>query len=184
MQEPKLNYNKLVFFDTETVSINPNYIISLAYIAFEGGKRVDKDLILCNPDYPISPEASKVNGFTDEKVANYPLFPQQWAKIKKYFENAILIGHNCSFDVRALRAEFQRYNIQEPVFYTCDTYTNARRLIPKTEVENYKLGTLCDYFNITLDNWHSADADTLAALKLYNKLVKLSDGVLDVKYEG
>ena len=52
MSQP--NYNKLVFFDTETVDINPNYIISLAYIAYENGKRVDKGMIICNPNYPIS----------------------------------------------------------------------------------------------------------------------------------
>ena len=34
------NYNRILAFDTETVSIKPNYIISLAYIFFENGKKV------------------------------------------------------------------------------------------------------------------------------------------------
>lgn len=179
MSQP--NYNKLVFFDTETVDINPNYIISLAYIAYENGKRVDKGMIICNPNYPISEQASAVNGFTNENVAKEPLFPEHWEKIKCYFEDAILIGHNCSFDIRALRTEFQRYNITPPNFYSCCTCLNAKKIIDKSKVKNYKLGTLCEYFGITLDNWHSADADTLAALRIYNELVKLSGGHLDVK---
>lgn len=60
------NYNKLCFFDTETVGLRPNYIISMAFIVFENGKKIADDMIVCNPDYPISPEASKTNGFTDE----------------------------------------------------------------------------------------------------------------------
>lgn len=28
------NYNKLVFFDVETVGLNPNHPVSLAYIAY------------------------------------------------------------------------------------------------------------------------------------------------------
>lgn len=175
------NYNKLCFFDTETVSINPNYIISLAYIAYEDGRRVAKDMILCNPDYPINPAASKVNGFTNEMVADYPYFPSQWEKIKEHFENAILVRHNVGFDIRAIQREFNRYDIDPPHYWTCDTLENAKLLIPKKNVANYKLGTLCEYFGIKLENWHEADADTLRCLKVFNELVKLSDGHLSVK---
>ena len=67
-------YSKLLFFDTETVAISPKYIISIAYILYENGKRKDYGYVICNPDYPISPGASRVNGFTNENVANKPLF--------------------------------------------------------------------------------------------------------------
>lgn len=175
------NYNKLCFFDTETVGLRPNYIISMAFIVFENGKKIADDMIICNPDYPISPEASKTNGFTDEQVKDYPKFDKQWEKIKDYFDNAILIAHNSSFDVKAINLEFKRYDIEPPKYWVCDTLSNARKIIPKGDVPNYKLGTLCDYFNITLKNWHTADADTKACMRIYNKLVELSDGELDVK---
>ena len=48
------NYNKLCVYDTETTGISPNYIISLAYREVENNKIVDKGMIICNPDYPIS----------------------------------------------------------------------------------------------------------------------------------
>ncbi len=175
------NYNKLCFFDTETVGLKPNYIVSLAYIAYENGKKIAKDMIICNPDYPISEQASKTNGFTNEMVKDYPLFSEQWKKISKYFDNAILIGHNCPFDVSALKIEAKRYGIVLPNFWSCDTLANAKRLIPKGVTANYRLGTLCDYFGIVLKDWHQADSDTLAALRLYNKLIEISDGNLIVK---
>ena len=175
------NYNKLCFFDTETVGLNPNYIVSLAYIAYENGEKIADGMIICNPDYPISKEASETNGFTNEMVKDYPLFPKQWKKISKYFDNAILIAHNSNFDVKALKEEAKRYNITLPCFWVCDTLANAKKLIPKGVTQNYRLGTLCDYFGITLKNWHTADADTRACLRLYNKLIEISDGNLIVK---
>lgn len=179
MNEP--NWNKLVFFDTETTSINPNYIISIAYIAFENGKRTGYGEIICNPCYPIDPNASKVNGFTDEMVKDKPLFSEEWPKISKYFEDAIWIGHNSGFDLRAVSLEANRYGIDLPNHWNIDTLKNAKRIIPKKEVLNYKLETLCNHFNITLDNYHNSLTDTYACLKVYNELVRLSNGNLLVE---
>lgn len=141
-------------------------------------------MIVCNPDYPISEAASKVNGFTNENVKDKPLFPEEWKKIKHYFEDAIVIRHNVSFDLKALNLEFNRYNIKKPDFYSCDTCANAKKLIKKGteegQVINHKLGTLCDFFGINLENAHQADADTLGCMRVFNKLVALSDGKLDI----
>lgn len=176
------NYNKLVFFDVETVGLNPNHPVSLAYIAYQNGKRVAQDCIIMNPEYPISPEASKVNGFTDEYVKQFPTFKEVWPSIKKYFEDSIWIGHNVFFDKRSLYTEFRRYEIDIPEsFYTCDTLENAKKLISKEDVPNYKLGTLCEFLGIKLENAHQADADTEGAMRLFNKLVKLSNGNLIIK---
>ena len=54
---------------------------------YENGKRKNYGYVICNPDYPISPGASRVNGFTDESVADKPLFSEIWPDIKEYFEN-------------------------------------------------------------------------------------------------
>ena len=67
-----------------------------------------------------------------------------------------------------------------PDYWYCDTVENARLLVPKTEVKNYKLGTLCEHFGIELRDWHTANADTMACLKLYNKLMGLCDGEMVV----
>ena len=176
------NYNRILAFDTETVGLKPNYIISLAYIFFENGKKVAQDCIIMNPDYPISPEASKVNGFTNEMVKDKPKFNEVWPSIKDYFNDSIWQNFNSPFDKRAVYTEFDRYGIEIPEsFYVCDVLENAKKLVPKSEVPNYRLGTMCEYFGIKLDNWHSADADTLACVKVFNKLVKLSNGDLIIR---
>ena len=175
------NYNKLVFTDTETVSIRPPYIISIAYIVYENGKRIAAGQKICNPDYPIDPGASQVNGFYNEDLLDKPLWSEVWDEIKEYYEDSIWIGHNISFDNSAIVKSNSRYGIETPRHWTCCTMKNARVLVPKPTVVNHKLGTLCDYFGINLDNWHSADADTLACLRVYNKLIDLSGGDLKVE---
>lgn len=182
ISEEQPNYNKLVFFDTETVSLRPPYIISIAYIAYENNKLSKAEYLVCNPDYPIDPGASQVNGFYNDDLLDNKLWPEVWDNIKEHFENAILLGHNVNFDETALFQSNSRYNIPMPKkYWTCCTMKNARLLLPKPTVINHKLGTLCEYFSINLDNWHNASADTLACLKVYNKLIELSDGNLKIE---
>ena len=177
------NYNKIVFVDTETVSISPPYIISIAYIAYENGKRIGAGYKVCNPEYKINPRASEVNGFYNEDLVDKPLFSEIWGDIRYYFENSIWIAHNAKFDQKAITKTCERYNIIVPKHWTCCTYDNARLFLSKNEVPNHKLNTLCDYFDIKLLNHHNAGDDTYACMKLYNKLVQLSDGNLEIKDE-
>lgn len=183
MSEQQPNYNKIVFFDTETVGLRPNYIVSIAYIAYINGKREKAGYLICNPDYPIGVQASKVNGFTNKDVEDEPLFYDRWSEIRAYFEDAIWIGHNVKFDESAIVLECKRYNIPIPKHWTLCTCDNAKQLISKKEVENHKLNTLCDYFGIEFHNHHTASFDTVACMKIYNKLVELSGGNLIVKDE-
>ncbi len=175
------NFKKILFYDTETVGMKPPYIISLGYILCENNKIVKRDMIKCNPKYHISEGASKVNGFTDDMVQDWPTFEEEWPKIAPYFENAILCGHNLNFDICAIQAEFERYNLPEIHGYYVDTLPIARKCVHKPEVPNHKLGTLCEYFGIDLVNAHSADADIYATMKLFNKLVRLTNGQMEIK---
>ena len=172
----KNDYSRLLFFDTETVAVSPNYIISIAYILYENGKRKNYGYVICNPDYPISPGASRVNGFTNENVANKPLFNEIWPDIKEYFEDSVWIGHNSMrFDEDALGLEFTRYNIEMPHHYSLDTLNIAQKMLKKpTEVKNHKLMTLCEYFGHDFNGYHQASVDTVACQKIYNDLIKLN----------
>ena len=180
-------YDKVVFFDTETVGLNPNYIISLAYRFYERDKDVKIGEIRCNPCYPINKSASETNGFTDEMVRSWPTFEEQWDSIKNYFTDSVWIGHNVDFDEKALKLEFKRYNIEVPEHTKLDTMKIARQMLRKPiDVPNHKLGTLCDYFGIKPEggnfNYHSADYDIWATYEVFKKereLNKLNKGKYD-----
>lgn len=175
------NYDDIFVFDTETVSLKPNYIISIAFLYYHKFKRVDGAYLICNPEYPIDPGAGKVNGFTDEKVQDYPTFPEIYGRFKNYLKDSIWLGHNVRFDNSAMIATCQKNGLDVPHHWTCCTYENAKTIIPKGDVTNYKLNTLCDYFGIDFKNHHTASFDTVACQKIFNRLVKLSNGNLAVK---
>lgn len=162
------------------MGLSPNFIVSLAYRAYENGKLVRKGEIICNPDYPISESASKVNGFTNELVKDKPLFVDEWDGIKEFFDSSIWIGHNLQYDARAIKTEAERYGFKVPVHMNLCTLKNAKRLIPKDKVENYKLETLIDYFQVKVNSskYHTAEFDIWATMKVYNKLVELANGEL------
>lgn len=92
-----------------------------------------------------------------------------WEEIKDYMTDSVWIFHNAKYDAnKVIYPELKRYHIPIPNHAVCCTLENAKRLIPKTEVANYKLGTLLEHFGYTLENAHSADADTWGCMKLYN----------------
>ena len=97
--------NKIIMFDTETVGLKPNYIISLGYRYFERGKKPIFGEIRCNPDYFIPEAATKVNGFTNEMVKDWPLFVDKWYEIEPLFRDSLWLGHNLKFDSSALIKE-------------------------------------------------------------------------------
>lgn len=165
--------NKVCLFDTETVGVRPNYIISLSFRYYEKGKSPIEGEILCNPDYYISPEASAVNGFTNEQVKQWPTFAEQWNEVEPYFRDAVWIGHNLPFDARALRLEFSRYCLPEPHHYEVDTLSIAKNLLKKgIDVENHKLITLCKHFKFDLEEekLHGSAYDIYMTDKLYRAL--------------
>ena len=174
------NYDKIIVFDTETVSLKPNYIISIAYLYYYKGKRLDSGYLICNPEYPIDPNAGKVNGFTDENVQDYPTFPEIYKEFSDYLEDSVWVCHNLAFDQRAIESSCTKNGLNVPHHWTCCTYENAKNLIPKTQIKNYKLDVLCDYFNIEFSNHHTASFDTLGCQKIFNQLIKLSGGQLIV----
>lgn len=171
------DYSKVLFYDTETVGINPNYIISIAYMLYENGKKVDTGYVICNPDYPISERASEVNGFTNESVVDKPLFCDVWPEIKHLFTDSVWIGHNSnSFDQKAMRLEFKRYGIEEPHHYNLDTLNIAKGMLKKNvDVKDHKLGTLCEYFGLEIKGYHQAHVDTWACQRVFNKLTKINE---------
>lgn len=179
----EINYNRLFIADTETTRFLENRIVSLAYIYCENGKRIAQDYILVNPQAKIEEGASKVNGITYDKIKNCPTFDKVWESISAYMTNSVWVFHNSNYDeLKVIIPELKRYNIPVPSHRVCCTLENAKLLIPKKEVKNYKLGTLCEYFGIDLgDRFHEADFDTEACARIFNRLIRISNGNLNTK---
>lgn len=176
-------YDKILIGDTETTGFKENRIVSIGLLVYEKGKRVAKKNILVNPNAEIEYGAFKVNGISNKDVKDCPTFDVVWEDIKNLFENSTWVFHNAKYDVKVLNGEFKRYGIISPKHDIICTLENAKNFISKEQIKNYKLDTVAQYFGIdfTEEQHHDAFFDTVACMKIYNKLVDLSNGNLIVK---
>src|SRR5882724_3131626 len=103
---------KRVIFDCETTGADKatDRIVQLTIkIVDEKGKVVLSKTKIYNPGIPISPAATKTHGITDDMVKNAPTFKEDAPKLKKIFEDSVLVGYNIiQFDIPILMAEFDR----------------------------------------------------------------------------
>lgn len=178
------DYSKITVFDFETCGLrHPIFAVSLGFIYYENFKKIKSEYILINPEHSIGEQAYNVHGISMAMVKNKPNFKEVWRTIKPYFSpDVILAGHNVSYDIGVLKDNLEYYGLEyHGEMKSLCTYENAKKLIPKNNIKNYKLDTLCDYFGITLDNHHNAFADVVACRDVLNKLLKISNGNLNIE---
>lgn len=102
----------LVFLDTETTGLHPEVdrIVQIAAIKLYPEGRESVFTTYVNPEEPIPPEASRVHGITDEKVAGAPTFREIAGKLSLSLAKCDFAGSHTDFDLDMLRAEFVRVN--------------------------------------------------------------------------
>lgn len=157
----------LVFLDVETTGLRPSRdrIVEVSAIKFESGMiPVACFTTLCNPNKPISPEAAAINHITDEMVADAPDFRQIASSLTEFLHGCNVVGHNLDFDLRFIFASGAQLPTNKR-FY--DTWDIAQLTIPKNDIWNYKLDTLCHYYGIMRENEHRSLSDCYAASKIF-----------------
>ncbi|MFC8447570.1 exonuclease domain-containing protein [Kitasatospora sp. NPDC057223] len=170
-----------VGFDTETTGPDPETArIVTAALVVRGGGRPDQDYTwLINPGEPIPAEATEVHGITDAMVQADGLDPKTaLGQIADMLARALafrmpVIAFNLSFDWTVLDRDLRRHGLT----------TMEQRLAGHTElalidphvidkqVDRYRKGTgmrklkpTSEIYGIELTDWHTAEADALAAL--------------------
>ena len=114
----------LLIFDTETCNTKTgigaeNAIVSISAYLYNTKSRKVIDTSFSyevfNPLMPIDPGASRVNGFYNSMVKNYPKFSTKIDKLTELINRAdILIAHNVAFDLSLLLNEYIRAGKKMP----------------------------------------------------------------------
>ena len=158
-----MNY---VAIDFETANRSRASACSLAAVTVENGQIVKSAYSLIRPpvlqfDY----WNTRIHGLTEKDVADKPTFAELWPRIRPHLEDKVVIAHNAVFDIGVLRSMLDEYGLPHPRFRYACTVDIARRVW--TDVENYKLSTLANRFNIQFEH-HNAlhDARTCAMIAL------------------
>lgn len=118
-----------------------------------------------------------IHGITPEDTKDSPSFPEVWKEVAPHLEGKIVVAHNTSFDMYALRDAFIKYSIPYPTFdYFC-TLRIARYIVKGCY--SYSLDVVLDHLNIDFGVHHKADSDSLGCSKLLLKCLELDGSTLD-----
>lgn len=163
----KLNLNKpLCFFDLETTGIHvaTDRIVEISVLkVFPNGNKESLTLRV-NPEMPIPAESTAVHGITNEMVANEPTFKELAPRIYNMIKDSDLAGFNSNrFDIPLLAEELLRAEIDFDLkkALAVDVQTIFHKKEKRTLEAAYKF-----YCDKTLENAHSAEADTIATYEV------------------
>lgn len=132
----------------------------------------------------VQPEDNKydsmniwIHGITPEDTKNSPSFPEIWKEVQPYLQNKIVVAHNTSFDMYALRDAFNKYGIVYPTF---DYFCSLR--IAKYIVKgcySYSLDVVANHLGLKFGVHHKADSDSLGCALVLLKCLELDGSNLD-----
>ena len=158
--------NPLVFFDIESTGLNvaTDRIVEISVVKVNIDGSCEVKTRRLNPTIPISEEAYKVHGISNEDVAGEPTFAQIAKSLAKWLEGCDIAGYNSTkFDIPLLSEEFLRAGVDFDFRKrkTIDVQNIFHKMEQRTLVAAYKF-----YCQKDLNNAHSAEADTMATYEV------------------
>ncbi|MBV8932693.1 MAG: 3'-5' exonuclease [Streptomycetaceae bacterium] len=101
-----------VALDLETTGLGRAYVVEAAVVRMDGTAMLDT---LVNPRHPISPDATKVHGLTEDHVRHAPTWPEILPELTRILADRRIVIYHAAFDRRILRNEMDRYHrTQDP----------------------------------------------------------------------
>ena len=173
--KPPKDENQITFvsIDVETPNNKNDSICSFGMNFVDENGYINSLYSLVDPETYFSSTNTSIHGISEKDVADAPTFPVLWESISQYFEEAIIIGHQVSFDLNCIHKAISKHKIKSSNVTYIDTYDIAKSL--PLSFSDYKLTTLCDYFEIPIENHHNALEDSKAALFLFFTMTEKYD---------
>ena len=163
----KLNLTRpLAFFDLESTGVDfvKDRIVEISILRMniDGSKEIKTHKL--NPTIPIPIESSKIHGIYDEDVITAPTFKEVARELYDFMNPCDLAGFNSNrFDVPMLLEEFIRVGISFSIDNRAliDVHRIYTHFEKRTLEAAYQF-----YCDKTLENAHSAEADTNATYEV------------------
>jgi DNA polymerase-3 subunit epsilon len=156
----------ICFFDLETTGIEvaKDRIVEISILkVFPNGNKESKTWLV-NPEMVIPPNVIAVHGITNEKVANEPTFKELASQIYAMIKDSDLAGFNSDrFDIPLLAEELLRAGVDFDM--KSRVSVDVQTIFHKME-ERTLSAALKFYCGKSLDNAHSAAADTMATYEI------------------
>ncbi|WP_431136361.1 exonuclease domain-containing protein [Psychroserpens mesophilus] len=163
----QLNLSKpICFFDLETTGINitNDRIVEISILKVHPNGKEESYTQRVNPTIPIPYVVTQVHGISDADVADKPTFKEIAKEVHNMIKDSDLGGFNSNrFDIPLLAEEMLRAEVDFDMKNTqsIDVQTIFHKMEQRTLSAAYKF-----YCDKSLDDAHSAEADTLATYEV------------------
>lgn len=149
-----LGLEEFVVFDLETTGLSPwggDEIIEIGAMKIFGTEIDEENAFhsLVNPKRLIPPDATRVNGITNEMVAAAPTLDQVLPKFLDFIGEAWLVAQNAKFDMGFLMKYLMQFNIKKNL-EVYDTMICSRRLFP--DAPRHNLDVICERLEIAVNS--------------------------------
>jgi DNA polymerase III epsilon subunit-like protein len=172
-QQPPRRY---IIGDTETAGLGKEKkAVEVALLEIDGVTLapIREFSSLIDPQIPMNPEASALNGITDDMLKDAPTM-EQLVQLKLgggISGRTTLICHNVAFDEELLAPCFTH------IERTVCTLFESRQAVRTSK--NHKLQTLAEHYGFPVGDAHRALSDCYTTLHLLIKLVAITGRTLD-----
>lgn len=167
--------------DIETTGLDPSFdeIIEISALRVRSADVIDTFSSLVKPSEPVSDFITELTGITNEMLDNAPSISDVLPHFIQFIGSDIVVGHNVNFDINFLYD--QSVCLGLPPFRNdfVDTMRLARKLFP--DLNNHKLDTLSQFFDVPRCISHRATADCEATNSIYRQIAQyVSDHSIDL----
>ncbi len=170
----RLYETDFVIVDVETTGAKtpPCRITEIGAYRVRRNQIIDEFETLINPETTIPPFIAQLTGITDEMVRHAPRFNEVVDDWLRFAGDSVLVAHNASFDVRFLNHEIARVFRERRMGneHLC-TVKLSRRVVPG--LQNYRLHTVAEHFDVPIYNRHRAAGDSRATAEVFIRLLDL-----------
>lgn len=163
-----------IVLDTETTGFDPyagHRIVEIGCVELINRMATGKVYHqYINPERDMPEEAFKVHGLSEDFLSGHPVFKDIAQDFLDFIEDAALVIHNASFDMKFLNAELEWLSIPHiPMDRAVDTLAIARKKFPGSQVS---LDALCRRFEIdnSSRDFHGALLDSKLLAEVYLEL--------------
>lgn len=181
---------KILFIDTETGGIDPNStsLLSIGLVAWSNGEILDtKEIFIKHEVFKITPEAINLNSINLVNFIKTSVSPEiAFNEISNFINsnfvdsigNIVIGGHNTNFDINFLKKFLSTQNIEFEDYFShrfVDT-ASILKFLYYAELLSKDVSSsdqAFQYFNINIDNRHSALGDAIGTAQLFSKLIQL-----------
>ena len=159
-----------VLVDIETTGLSPrtDEIIEIGAIKVKENKIIDTYNTLIKIDRNLNPFITKLTGITDKMLETGKETDKALEEFVNFTGNEIIMGHNVNFDINFIYDKCLSYLDYYLSNDFVDTMRIAKHILP--DIQNYKLGTLANYFGVDYRSAHRGLKDVEITYEVYNKL--------------